>query len=493
MGKSRGSSSSWLSAVKKALRSPNSKDSSDKRSCQSEDLEQHEQEKRRGKRRWLFGKPLNYREHNSMTKSSNDDSSKNDDAGRAPSILTEEENNHAIAVAMATAAAAEAAVATAQAAVEFIRMTRPGILVRENQAAIAIQKAFRGYLAKRALRALKGLVLLQALIRGHNVRKRTELTLLRMQALIRVQNQVCYQHRRHSVSNEGSFSSCSFTDKIPIFKINFQHRDIRNRCFSPSVFLTLLLLYATLMQPREGDQEENQSVTREAESISMPARNKEASWKCERDLAQAFSQKIWRSQREDYSDSEEQSGQPDWADKWRGTNQWARPGRYSCDQSIPIKIVQVENTDYYPSSNFLRLGEQNTYQQTKFNPYSNRSPLHISHQIPSLRTPIKAHQPEHFRVHSASPHSLKEEESTYPRSHTPSLGCYHRSNAAVPSYMAETESARARARSHSVPRQPMPPPTPEREGIGLAKRRLVFGGPNEVASLSCTNTPRVQR
>ena len=46
MGKN-GGSSTWLSAVKKAFRSP-SKDkqnNSDKRSCRSEDSEQHEQEK----------------------------------------------------------------------------------------------------------------------------------------------------------------------------------------------------------------------------------------------------------------------------------------------------------------------------------------------------------------------------------------------------------------------------------------------------------------
>lgn len=46
MGKNNGGSSSWLSAVKKAFRSPSKdKQNSDKRSCRSEDLEQQEQEK----------------------------------------------------------------------------------------------------------------------------------------------------------------------------------------------------------------------------------------------------------------------------------------------------------------------------------------------------------------------------------------------------------------------------------------------------------------
>ncbi|KAJ0232726.1 IQ-domain 19 [Hirschfeldia incana] len=93
-------------------------------------------------------------------------------------------------------------------------------------AAVKIQARYRSHLARKALRALKGLVKLQALVRGHLVRKQATATLRCMQALITLQAKA----REQSIRMIGDSTPKSTYPRTPIHKtrINNIYHEIEN-------------------------------------------------------------------------------------------------------------------------------------------------------------------------------------------------------------------------------------------------------------------------
>lgn len=483
-------SSSWLTAVKRAFRSP-TKDSEKRSGRRREDCDQEEdEEKKREKRRWIFRKPVNHETVNNTQQST--PTKLKHDVVNATSVAsrTDQDEKHALAVAMATA---EAARATAQAAVEVARLTKSSNHAREHYAAVVVQTSFRGYLARRALRALKGLVKLQALVRGHNVRKQAKMTLRCMQALVRVQARVLDQRIR-STSHEGSRKS-TFSDTASVWDSRYL-QDISDR---KSI-------------SREGssiaDDWDDRPHTVE-EVKAMLQQRKEAAMKREKSLSQAFSQQIWRNGRtSSIGNEDELEERPKWLDRWMATKPWENRGRASTDQRDSIKTVEVDTSQPY---SYLGANYRRSHPNYQYNPHhqpqrhSIASPLHRSHQNgsvhnQSITTPSPA-KSRPIQVRSSSPRCVREDRSYHHTSQTPSLRSnYHyngnlyqnsrggtsngssnsiastTASATLPNYMQATESAKARIRSQSAPRQR--PSTPERDRSGSVKKRLSFPAPD---------------
>ncbi|EPS66736.1 hypothetical protein M569_08039, partial [Genlisea aurea] len=108
--------------------------------------------------------------------------------------LLEVQPNHDYSVEIVATVEAEAAQPAVAVPVASHAFTNFSGISNEEVAAIRIQTAFRGYMARRALRALRGLVRLKSVADGATVRRQISSTLKYMQSLSRVQSQI--QSRR---------------------------------------------------------------------------------------------------------------------------------------------------------------------------------------------------------------------------------------------------------------------------------------------------------
>ncbi|KAH7519868.1 hypothetical protein FEM48_Zijuj08G0082900 [Ziziphus jujuba var. spinosa] len=89
------------------------------------------------------------------------------------------------------------------------------VLTKQDIAAIKVQAFFRGHLARRAFRALKSLVKLQALVRGAYVRRQSRIALHCMHSLVRLQVNVRARQLLSTSSNGRSTKSSDIFTRRP--------------------------------------------------------------------------------------------------------------------------------------------------------------------------------------------------------------------------------------------------------------------------------------
>ncbi|XP_074581833.1 protein IQ-DOMAIN 2-like [Curcuma longa] len=113
-----------------------------------------------------------------------------------------EESNYANSVPLAALDPPESSVTTARYASHATASTKSPGKTREEIAAVKIQTAFRGHLARRSLRALRGLVRLKSLVDGNSVKCQATTTLRYMQTLARIQSQIRTRRTRMLEENQ---------------------------------------------------------------------------------------------------------------------------------------------------------------------------------------------------------------------------------------------------------------------------------------------------
>ncbi|XP_048566661.1 protein IQ-DOMAIN 2-like [Triticum urartu] len=372
----------------------------------------------------------------------------------------------------------------AQAAIVPAPCSSP-ILSREL-AATKIQTAFRGHLARRALRALKGLVRLKSLVQGHSVKRQATSTLRCMQTLSRVQSKI--RTRRIKMAEENQ------------------------------ALQRQLLLNQELETLRMGDQWNTSLQSKEQIEASLVSRQ-EAAARRERALAYAFSHQ-WKSTSRSANPMFVDPSNPHWG--WSWLERWMASRPFDGRNGTAEKDgSSVDRTLVNSTSLSMNLGQVETVTKAdnqvvdslkpnddKPTPLSTPKPSGPApRQSPSTPSPVLA------RKKSATPKSgdgdgddarsvVSTVRSERPRRHSMGASSVRddASLSSVPSYMAATKSASARAKSRV--QSPMltegaaQAETLEKgwSSVGSAKKRLSFpAGTPPPATRRHSGPPKVRQ
>ncbi|XP_019151925.1 PREDICTED: protein IQ-DOMAIN 1-like [Ipomoea nil] len=368
-----------------------------------------------------------------------------------PTQVEKEQTKHAYSVAVATVAAAEAAVVAANAAAEVVRLTAPDRFAgksKEETAAIRIQTAFRGYLARRALRALRGLVRLKALVDGPTVKRQTANALKCMQTLSRVQSQI--HSRRNRMLEENRALQRQLVQK--------HAKELENL--------------------RRGEEWDDSLQSKEQIEANLLSKY-EAATRRERALAYSYShQQTWKKSSRSpnllFMDPTNPQWGWSWLERWMGARPWEAEGVSLRNDQLSVKggssISVGEITKSFarhqlnaeqPSSPASQKPSHSLGRHSPATPARKLKPpsprASATAQDDDTRSVFSVQSERNRRRHSIGGSSVRDDESL---ASSPST---------VPSYMAPTHSAKAKTRLQS-PSDVENGTTPEKG----AKKRLSF-------------------
>ncbi|XP_048127253.1 protein IQ-DOMAIN 2-like isoform X2 [Rhodamnia argentea] len=324
---------------------------------------------------------------------------------------------------------------------------------KEEAAAIKIQKSFRGYQARRAMRALRGLVRLKSLVEGPAVKRQVVSTLKCMQTLARVQSQIHSRRIRMSEENQA-----------------LQKQLLQKRA-------------KELENLRLGE-EWDHSLQSKEQIESKLLKKFEAAMRRERALAYSFTHQTWKNPSKltnhMFLDPNNPTWGWSWLERWMAARPWEGRSTTEKEPSNNLKsafpsIAGGEVTTSYARFQ-LNLDKQSpTASQT--NGFQSPSTPKPASSVASRR--LKPATPKSSaRVADDDSESMVSMQSGMNRRHSigglsvrddESLG----SSASVPSYMVATESARAKSRLQS-PLGIENNGTPDKGTAGTAKKRLSF-------------------
>lgn len=360
-----------------------------------------------------------------------------------PIEVEDEQAKHAYTVAVAAAAAAEAAATVAQAAAESVRLTeltRYSGKSKEEVAAIRIQTAFRGHLARRALRALRGLVRLKTLVEGPAVKRQTANTLKCMQNLSRVQSQINSRRIRMSEENQA-----------------LQKQLLQKR--------------AKEIESLQMGEEWNDSLQSKEEIEAKLLSKYEATMRRERAMAYSFShQQPWKKASRTtnllFMDPTNPQWGWSWLERYMAARQFDTRAEGNDNASVRSGIT-ITGSEIAKSYARHQLNSTPSTPKTggpvgsrKLKPGS--SPRGFGPGPDEDSKSVFSVQSERNRRHSIAGSSVRDDESLA-------------SSPSVPSYMAPTKSAKAKSRGQSPlgPVEVNDGPTPEK---GPVKKRLSYPG-----------------